>query len=186
MIGICSTPVRGFEPRSRASEALMLSRLHHAGMQDSGFFSQKSFKVPSAYTPMMRLENDSMVRPQVGVGIVLVFILVLAGIGWAATSGPSFFGHTSDQVKLVVTPVVQYCTGSPSPNCRATCTQTPGTETVAFSGSCVSDSPVAWSFFGSGSANILNDSWDCTNNSHGAGDTLVAIAICVKGGKDSP
>ena len=34
------TPVLGFEPRSRAPEALMLSRLHHTGMHSFCEFHQ--------------------------------------------------------------------------------------------------------------------------------------------------
>jgi hypothetical protein len=124
-------------------------------------------------------------RPRVGVGGILVFLLILAGIGWAATSGPSFFGHASDEVKFLVSVKTNNCTSSSGLSCTAVCDPVVGKEVVAFSGNCVSDNPLSWTEIGAVSINSINDSWRCRNEAHTPGKALIATAICVQGGKDT-
>jgi hypothetical protein len=117
-------------------------------------------------------------------GLAIVFILVLAGMVYGATS-TSVFGHSSDQVKFLVSLKSVDCTSSVSGNCTATCDQSPGNITTALSGTCISDTPGSWNYFGSwkSASGIESDSWHCSNSLHSPGETLQAIAVCMKGGQ---
>jgi len=146
--------------------------------------SKKSFKGPDDSFRMDSSPSKTGLQWRSAGGIV-VLVLAFTGLVWGATSGPSFFGHQSDEIKFLVSAKTNNCTSSSSSSCTATCDQLPGMEIIAFSGNCVSDSPVTWTEFGAASINITNDAWRCKNDAHVPGKTFIATAICVQGGKDT-
>ena len=117
--------------------------------------------------------------PLVSFVIIAVALGGLA-VGYGSGLAPDVFGHTSDEVRVLITPVTNTCTNGTSTSCVATC-PAPGAneEYVAISGLCQSLSGSNWRQIGSRD----QTSWTCQDMTHTtAGQVFIATVYCLKGG----